>query len=484
MQALLRTDFLAFLQKCFVTLEPGVPYQHNWHLEAIAESLRQITDGETRRLIVNVPPRSGKSIVISIAYTAWVLGHDPTRRIICVSYSEALAKAHHAAFRTLVTSPWYRALFPAFAIQRGGDRETETVTTARGYRFAVSLSGSVLGRGADLIIGDDPMSPEAALSEAVRLRQTQLWMSAHRTRLNNKRTGAIVLVMQRLHEADLVGHVMQEEAWEHLVIPATAEARTSYKVSRQPGDLYVREAGEVLLPEREPAAILAETRRALGSRYYAAQYQQDPVPPDGNLIERGWLRSFADEAALGEFDYVIASWDTASTIAETSDYSVGQLWGVIGEDFYLLHVERLKVAAPTLRAEILKMHEDEYLRVHRTLIENTGHGRAIADELWASGRLRPEMRTASRDKRARLEAVAHLFEAGRVHLPQDAAWREAYERELLSFPVGRHDDQVDATSQALLYLEWRLRGARAQERRNLTRREVRPRIISRTSNPG
>lgn len=203
----LRTDYMVFIERCFRTLNPGVTFQDTWHLHAVAEALRRVDARECKRLIVNVPPRSGKSIMTTIGYAAWRLGRDPRERIICVSSDESLARSLSASFRAVVTSAWFAQAFPAFRIRRGGDRASETITTLRGYRYGVSIGGSILGRGADLIIADDAMSPMAALSEAVRRRELNLWETGVRTRLDDKRHGAIIIVCQRLHQDDLVGHV-------------------------------------------------------------------------------------------------------------------------------------------------------------------------------------------------------------------------------------------------------------------------------------
>lgn len=207
---LIRTDFLTFVSQCFATVHPGAPFQPSWHLEAIAEALRGIDAGTRRRLTVTVPPRSGKSILLSIAYPAWRLGRDPRTRIICVSSDDKLVASLAASFRAVVESEWFRRSFPSFRIKRGGNRATETVTTQRGYRYGVSLGGSVLGRGADLIIADDAMSPGAALSEKVRRRELELWTTKFPSRLDDKSRGAIVIVGQRLHQDDLVGFLTNE----------------------------------------------------------------------------------------------------------------------------------------------------------------------------------------------------------------------------------------------------------------------------------
>jgi len=408
-----RADFMVFLERCFATLEPGTVFQDNWHLHAIAEALRRVRSGETTRLIINVPPRSGKSIIVSIAFPAWLLGHDPRKRIICVSHSEDLARAHAAAFRSIVSSDWYRQLFPSFRLTRAGDRAVETITTERGFRYAVSISGSVLGRGADLIIGDDAMGPLGAISEAHRRRDLNLWDTAHRTRLNNKRTGAIILVSQRLHQDDLVGHAVKAGQWEVLSIPAICPEDRTYRIGQGPHRLYRRQAGEVLHPEREPREVLDEMRLAIGSMNFSAQYQQDPVPPDGNIIKREWLRYY--EAMPTDFDRVVVSWDTASTIGEDSNYSVGTVWGAIGANYYLFDLVRGKFEVPDLRRRLLELSGQWH--ADATLIEDTELGRALQQDLARASQLRPLLRRARYDKEARLLAQSARFEAG--HLSGD-----------------------------------------------------------------
>ena len=320
-RAALRADFLVFYEKCFALLEPGTEFLDNWHISAIAEALRGVQAGELRRLIINVPPRSGKSTLVSVAFTAWLLGHDPRLKIICVSYSESLARTHAAAFRSITNCDWYRRAFPTFQIANGGNRSTETITTQHGFRYAVSIAGPVMGRGADIIIADDALSPEAALSDAVRLRELNFWDTAHRTRLNDKQKGAIILVSQRLHQDDLVGHVVASGDWERLSIPAIAPEPKRYRLG--PATFYDRAVDEVLDGNREPREALEEMRRAIGSMQFSAQYMQEPVPPEGNLIHRDWLQFYDEEPS--QLEVLVATWDTASTLEETSSYSVGML---------------------------------------------------------------------------------------------------------------------------------------------------------------
>ena len=210
---LLSRDFSVFAERCFETVNPGVKYRAGWHLQTTAEALRQVIDGETRRLILNMPPRSGKSLYASIALPAFLLGRDPRIRIMCVSSDDRLVGSLAASFKAVVGSDWYRRAFPAFRIQSGGDRATETITTDRGYRLGIPLRGSPIGRGANLIIADDVMSPDAALSEAIRRRECEMWSAKFPSRLDNKSRDAIIIVGQRLHEDDLFGRLTnpQEE---------------------------------------------------------------------------------------------------------------------------------------------------------------------------------------------------------------------------------------------------------------------------------
>jgi predicted phage terminase large subunit-like protein len=467
-----RRDFFVFFERCFAELEPGTTLQDYWYLHAMAEALRQVHAGEVTRQIINVPPRSGKSLMITVAFTAFLLGHDPRKRIICVSYSEDLAKAHAAAFRAIVATPWFKRVFPRFEIARGNNRATEVMTTEKGFRYAVSISGSVMGRGADLIIGDDAMGPMAAISEAHRLREIALWDTAHRTRLNNKKEGAIILVSQRLHEEDLIGHVVENGDWNVLSLPAICEEGAAYRTGPSLDDLHYRTPGEVLSPDREPVEILEQMRVDMGSMNFSAQYQQNPIPAGGNLIKRQWLRYYEERPS--KFDHLIASWDTASTLAESSSFSVGTLWGAIGPNFYLLDLVRGRWEVPELRQQIIRQNEE--WNPEATVIEETELGRTLVQDLHRSGDLRAQLHKPIGGKQSRLEVQSARFEAGRVHLPSlsSAPWITTYVAELLAFPQGRHDDQVDATSQALNYI-----AARNARRGPLVGRDIRRRDVVR-----
>lgn len=462
LQAILRRDLASFIAQCFGTLEPGTAYLDNWHIHAIAYQLTRVWRGECKRLIINVPPRTAKSICVTIAFTAWVMGHDPRKRIMAISYANELSLTHAAAFRSVVSSDWYGKLFPRFAIT--ANRSQEIRTNQQGYRFSGSVGGAVLGRGADLIVIDDPINGlEAATSAPARRRVQEFYDGTLYSRLNDRLNGAIIIVMQRLHEDDLVGHVLEKEDWEVLAIPAIAPEDARYRIGDGAEAFYQRRAGEVLHPGRDTIAWFDVARRNLGSLHFAAQYQQNPLPAEGQLIKRDWLKHY-DELPEA-FDLVIASWDTASTRAEHSDWSVGTVWGAVGQNYYLIDLVRDRWEAPQLRRKMIELAGRH--AVDATLIENTELGRALSQDMRRSGVLYALLQPSRIEKTARLMAQAARFEAGQVFLPRQALWLGEYLSELLAFPLARHDDQVDATSQALKYLTARTPNPRERPQRIL-----------------
>src|SRR5689334_12973806 len=224
-QALLRHDFRAFVHKVFTSLTLGQSYVRSWHIDAIVYQLERIRRGEIRRLIINMPPRSLKSITTSVAFPAFLLGHDPTKRVICVSYSGDLAKKHSNDFRAILDSGWYREIFPDTRIGLYKNTETEIELTKRGFRLTTSVGGTLTGRGGDIIVIDDPLKPDDAYSETRRTAANQWFANTLLSRLDDKRTGAIVVVMQRVHMDDLTGYLLeQSDEWELLNLPAIAYA--------------------------------------------------------------------------------------------------------------------------------------------------------------------------------------------------------------------------------------------------------------------
>lgn len=461
-----RADLLTFVQRVFRALEPGTIFESNWHYEHICWVLQRVIRGEIRRLIINVPPRSGKSLMASVAWPLFLLGHDPTKRVICVSHTEDLARKFSIDRRAVALQPWYGNVFPGMRLTSSRPRDLELITTERGGILATGVGGGILGRGADVIVVDDPIKGIDALSEAERRRVAEFYDNTLVTRLNDKRKGVVVIIMQRLHQDDLVGHVLERDDWEVVSLPAMAVADSIYQLSDTSGDVHHRREGDLLHPQREPIEVLEQVRRSQGSLTFQAQYQQQPVPPGGNIIQRSWFR-FYDELPE-RFDRTVVSWDTASQLGEHNDYSVGTVWGSVGFEYYLLDLVRARFEFPSLRREVIML--SQRWQADAVVIEETELGRALLQDLRRTEAIRPVLCKPRFDKEARLLAQSARFEAGQVHLPRDAPWLGVYMDELLAFPNGRHDDQVDSTSQALHWLTGRVPLERPVKRRNIKRR--------------
>ncbi len=455
-RAVLRQDFCSFVQRCFHDLNPQAEFHLNWHVEVMAAKLDQVRRGAIRRLIINVPPRHLKSLCASVALPAWCLGHDPAAQVLCVSYAQDLSDKLARDCRAVMASGWYQQLFPA-RLSLSKHSVQEFATTANGFRLATSVGGVLTGRGADLIVIDDPLKPDEALSDTQRRAANAWYEHTLYSRLNDKRHGAIVLIMQRLHEDDLVGHVLEQEPWEVVRFPAIAEADEEHRIETAFGPRrFSRRIGDVLHPAREPEGTLDKIRRTLGAYNFAGQYQQAPSPLGGGLVKREWFQIYEPGNLPARFNRVVQSWDTANKATELSDFSVCTTWGIIGKNAYLLHVLRRRMDYPDLKRAV-REHQDLH-RAGVVLIEDKASGTQLIQELVREGlhavqRYRPEL-----DKIMRLHAQTAMIENGFVHVPRTAPWLDDYLHELTTFPRARHDDQTDSTAQ---FLDWFKRGSRA-----------------------
>jgi predicted phage terminase large subunit-like protein len=447
--AVLRSDLSFFAQRCFAELNPQAAFAMNWHIDVIAAKLTAVWQGKIRRLIINLPPRHLKSLMASIAFPAWCLGHNPSAQILCVSYAQELADKLARDCRAIMMSAWYRRLFPTrLAAHRQAVQEF--LTTAQGYRLSVSNGGALTGRGADMIFVDDPLRPEEALSDTQRQSTNDWFSNTLYSRLNDKRLGAIVIIMQRLHEDDLVGHVLAQEEWEVVRFPAIAETDEIHEIETIFGPrCYTRRQGEPLHREREPIATLEMLRRTLGEYHFAGQYQQSPAPLGGGLVKEEWFRRYREADRPESFERIVQSWDTANKVTELSDFSVCTTWGVKDKNLYLLSVLRKRLEYPDLKRAVRQ--QQSLFSANVVLIEDKASGTQLIQELIVEGchavtRYKPEC-----DKVMRLHAQTAVIENGFVHVPEAAPWLAEYLHEMIVFPKGKHDDQVDSTAQ---FLDW------------------------------
>jgi predicted phage terminase large subunit-like protein len=451
----LRTDLSTFIHRTFQTVAPAQPYLYNWHIDAMAWHLEQCAIGAIKRLVITLPPRYGKSICASVAFPAWVLGQDPSKRIICASYSENLAGKHAGDCRTVMESDWYRSVFPDTRIGRDKNTELNYVTTRQGYRYSTSVGGTLTGRGGNLIVVDDPINPEGAMSEAKRSAVNDWFDSTLYSRLDSKRDDVIILIMQRLHVDDLAGYVMTREHWTYLNLPAIADSEQRIQIGDS--QFHTRQVGDLLHEEREPREVLERLKVTLGSFNYHAQYQQRPVPLEGEIIKWNWFQFFDARPPRVPNDRIIQSWDTASKANELNDYSVCTSWLVQKNRYYLFDVLREKLDYPRLKRRVI-----DHASIHNAssvLIEDKGSGTSLVQDISqenTSGIPNPIGILPEGDKITRMSAQSAKIEGGQVYLLNQASWLGDLQAELLQFPHGRNDDQVDSISQFLNWIDRRL----------------------------
>ncbi|WP_095012052.1 phage terminase large subunit [Tsuneonella mangrovi] len=447
--ALTRLDFAFFLRRAFSELGGDSPYTHNWHIDAIGHQLDRVRQRENRRLIVTMPPRHLKSRIISIAWVAWMLGHNPALSFLCVSYGQDLAEDHARDCLRVMQSRWYREAFPNAVIKRSAVADIQT--TAGGRRMATSIDGATTGFGADFIIIDDPMKAQDATSQAARDKVIRWFDETLSQRLNNQLHGTIIVVMQRLHEGDLVGVLKEREGWHELCLPAIATCDEDIPLTH--GRVYRRREGCALHPARLPLSELLR-KKADNPYVHASQYQQQPVPAHGNMIEAAWLRTY-DPATLDmTHGQIVLSLDTASKDNPFNDYSVCLTALVQDQRVYVIDVMRARLQFNPLKAKVI-----ELARLHSAqvmLIEDASSGTALIQSLQAealSGVPLPIPRRPEGDKIARVMNISSMIEAGRLFLPGQAHWLAEFTGEILGFPSSRHDDQVDALSQLFIWVQ-------------------------------
>jgi predicted phage terminase large subunit-like protein len=443
LRAVLAMDFGAFIEYTFGVLRPGIDFRPNWHIDAMAYKLSQVATGDIKRLIITVPPRNLKSICASVALPAWFLGHNPSERVVAVSYSTELSKTHANDFRQVVNDPLYQTVFPDMRVKRDTDREI--TTTARGKRYATSLEGTLTGLGGNLIIIDDPIKLGDAFSEVVRKRSIDWYKNTLVTRPDDKKAARIVVLMQRVHQEDLVGYLQETEEYEILNLPAIAPGDGDFQTG--PNSTYRRYMGDILHPDHESAEVLLGLKKSMGLMSFSAQYQQAPVPIGGTYIKSKYLKSYS-QISVQAGDRIVLSWDIAMREMEHNDYSAGVVLLNRGETFYVLEVVRGRFPFPLLIEKIIDMRK-RYERA-ALVIESSpisiGLIQAIRNKNINVVTVNPE-----KDKQSRVIAQTDLIEGGSVFIPEKAEWRDVFVKELLEFPGGRHDDQVDALVQGLAY---------------------------------
>ena len=447
--ALLRRELSFFLRTSFREIGGEREYLHAWYIDAMIHVLDLVHRGLIRRLIITLPPRHLKSVLVSTCWPAWLLGNDPAHRVLVTSYGQDLADKFARDGLRIMDAPWYRSAFPNLQLNKRSVDDFET--TMGGGRLSTSLNGPITGRGADTIIIDDPIKAADLMFEATRTKSINWLRTVVMNRLENQETGAIVLVMQRLHQADLAGELIEQGGWYELRLPAIATEDALIPIGG--GRVYSRREGDVLNPLRQSQATLEALRREIGSANFSAQYQQDPVPAEGNMIHASWLRVYDLLPLKIGRARVVQSYDTASKEGVNCDWSVCITALVIGPMVYVINVWRKKVEFPELLQSTI--NRAQAFQADVLLVEDQASGTQLIQSLRSKqvrGVPLPIARKPDTDKRSRVAGVSAMMEAGQLLLPAEAPWLADFKSELLAFDNGKHDDQVDALSQLLTWV--------------------------------
>lgn len=451
-----------FIREAWHVLEPTSPYVHGWHIDAICEHLVAVTFGQIRDLVINMPPRHAKSLIVAVFWPCWVWTFAANKRWIFASYGQDLSTRDSRKCRQLIQSPWYKKHFgERFQLIKDQNQKTRFENTRLGYRIATSVGGIGTGEGGDFLVVDDPHNVLDGESNAIREEALRWWDETMSTRGNNPKTFAKVIVQQRVHALDLSGHVIAKGGYTHLCLPAEFEQPTADKprIITSIGWTDPRqEDGELLWPQHFDRESLENIKRSLGTYGAAGQLQQRPAPREGGLIKLAWFKYYNEQPAAITIAYIIQSWDTAFKTASINDYSVCTTWAVVNGGFYLLDRFKGKLEYPALKRQMIALYRQ--FKPVTVLIEDKASGQSLIQEMSKPFkddidniiyRLPIKPFKAEVDKVTRVSACTTTLETN-VWLPQNAEWKQDYLDNLSSFPNAAHDDDVDSTTQALIYL--------------------------------
>ncbi|MTI49464.1 MAG: terminase [Firmicutes bacterium] len=472
-----------YIKQSWHVLEPGTPYVHNWHIDAIAEHLEAVNKGQIKRLLINIPPRNSKSITTTVMYPTWTWINDPYKRFMSLSYSDRLAKKHNMNRRDIIQSPWYKNNWHnKYRIKGDANRQDFFENDKQGFMYSSGIGGTVTGEGADIIIVDDPHNPKKAESDAERQHAIDFFKMTLPSRINNKKKGVIIVIMQRLHEEDIAGHILANNlGYTHLCLPAIAEEKTiiTLPISNKK---IIREDGDLLNPSREGKEELEQLKKDMGSYAFAGQYQQDPAPKEGGIFKKHWWKFWKFPGQNlppviikvpykgydGEIKYreenVYAidlpdnleqsqSWDMSFKKGEHNDYVACGVWAKKNADKFLLDLIEKKLSFTETLKEVRSV-TTKWPKTNRKLVEDKANGTAVMDTLKNEIRGIIEINPGSDSKEARAEAVSADIEAGNIYLPHPQLydWVDDFIDRSAKFPKVKHDDIIDQMTQYLNYI--------------------------------
>ena len=442
-----------FIRQAWPVLEPATPYCHGYHIDAICDHLAAVDRGEIRNLLINIPPRCMKSLLVSVMWPAWRWALHPTTRWLFASYAQQLSIRDSLKMRRLIESPWYQSLWgDKYALTSDQNAKMRFENDATGYRIATATGATATGEGGDLVVVDDPHSAAGAGSEAQRQTTLTWWDETMSTRLNDPKTGAKVIVMQRLHERDLSGHVLEQGGYEHLCLPLEYEPER-HCVTGIGWQDWRGEPGELLWPERLGLKERDTKYRELGDYGYSGQFQQRPSPRGGGLFPVDRFEIMHHPPAPKDIQYTVRQWDKAGT-AGGGAYTAGVLMHRLHSGQYVVaDVVRGQFGALDREQRIKQTAAADGVKTKVVVEQEPGSGGKESAESTIrnlSG-YRVEADRVTGDKVTRAEPYAAQVQGGNVALVA-APWNNAFIAEHETFPNGTYKDQVDAAAGAFAHL--------------------------------
>lgn len=465
-----------FVRQAWHVVEPGVTFVPSWHIQTICEHLEAVSSGEIRKLLINIPPRHSKSLIASVMWPMWEWIASPSEKFLCASYSGALSIRDNLKARRLVQSPWYQERWGQM-FELAGDQNAKQrfENDKTGYRLATSVGGTATGEGGSRLLLDDPHAAQEAQSDTMRESALEWFDMVWSTRLNDPKRDAMVTIMQRLHERDVSGHILEDiGGWEHLCIPAEFDGkrRTTSIGAYDPR----KKKGELICPERFGEKEITDLKQLLGEYGVAGQLQQDPTPTQGGILKTTYFNMWPADKGLPQFEYILQSYDCAFTEKTTGDPTACTVWAVFTyqgkRNVMLIDAWDEHLSYPDLRKRAIKEWTTEYggmtekspytkaRRPDRVLVEAKASGQSLLQDLRLAKVPAVGYNPGMADKVSRAHQAAPTLELGLLWIPesgknrgQTVSWAQEFVKQLTKFPVAEHDDYVDTFTQAVIYLK-------------------------------
>jgi predicted phage terminase large subunit-like protein len=465
-----------FVKQAWHVVEPSIPFVPSWHIELICEHLEAVSAGEIKRLLINIPPRHSKSTIVSVMWPAWEWLSAPSKKFLCASYSGTLSTRDNVNTRRLIQSPWYQERWGhMFTLAGDQNAKQRFENTETGYRIATSVGGTATGEGGNYLLLDDPHGAQAAQSDTIRESDITWFDMTWSTRLNNPKEDAMVVVMQRLHEKDVSGHILEDlKGWDHICIPAEWDGKIRHTSLGQYDPRKTK--GELICPDRFGPKEITSLKQSLGAYGTSGQLQQDPTPTGGGILKTSHFRLWPAENGLPVFEYILQSYDTAFTEKTTGDptgCSVFAIFTYTGErQVMLIDAWDEYLGYPDLRKRVIDDWSTEYggmskknpfaraRRPDRILVEAKASGQSLLQDLRLARVPAVGYNPGNADKISRAHQAAPTLELGIVWIPESAknpgqfvSWSDSFIKQLTKFPVADHDEYVDTFTQAIIYFK-------------------------------